>query len=75
MAADVATQPTFHAATPRLLFQGTYGTGNISSQDYDVTADDQRFLMVQSLEQPSSSASVNVVLNWAEGLKRLVPTK
>ena len=41
----------------------------------NVTVDDQRFLMVQPLEQPSSSANFNVVLNWAEGLKRLVPTK
>jgi eukaryotic-like serine/threonine-protein kinase len=72
MAAEVAAQPTFQVATSQLLFQGPYeGTTSISP-DYDVTAD-QRFLMVQRSEQ-SSPAHFNVVLNWFEELKRLVPT-
>ncbi len=73
MAAEVATQPTFQAATSRLLFQGPYeGTPSVSP-DYDVTADDQRFLMVQRSEQQSSPTDFSVVLNWFEELKRLVP--
>ena len=74
MAAEVASQPAFQPATSRLLFQGPYeGTTSISP-DYDVTADDQRFLMVQRSEQQSSPTDFNVVLNWLEELKRLVPT-
>ena len=74
MAADVSTQPTFQVATSRLLFQGPYeGTTSISP-DYDVSADDQRFLMVQRSEQQSPLAHFSVVLNWFEELKRLVPT-
>jgi serine/threonine-protein kinase len=74
MAAEVAREPTFHAATSRLLFQGPYEAGNIGSPDYDVTADDQRFMMVQPSEQQSSSGDFNVVLNWFEELKRVAPT-
>jgi Tol biopolymer transport system component len=75
MAAEVATQPTFNAATPRLLFRGPYETTNTTGPDYDVTADDQRFLMVQPSEQQSSTTDFNVVLNWFEELKRRVPPK
>jgi Tol biopolymer transport system component len=74
MAAAVATQPTFQAATSRLLFQGPYEGTNTFSPDYDVTVDDQRFLMVQASEQ-SRPTDFNVVLNWFEELKRLVPVK
>ena len=75
MAAAVATQPTFQAATPRLLFQGPYEGTTTLSPDYDVTVDDQRFLMVRASEQRSPPADFNVVLNWFQELKRLVPTK
>ena len=74
MAADVATQPTFQAATSRLLFQGRYQGTNAISPFYDVAVDDQRFLMVQESEQRSPRADFNVVLNWDQELKRLVPT-
>jgi len=30
--------------------------------------------MVKSLEQENGSTQINVVLNWLEELKRLVPT-
>jgi hypothetical protein len=40
-----------------------------------VSADGQRFLVVKATEAASRSASqINVVLNWIEELKRLVPT-
>ena len=74
MAVEVITQPTFQASTSRLLFQGSYERTATISPEYDVTADGQRFLMVQPLEQRSPSTEFNVVLNWFEELKRLVPT-
>ncbi len=42
---------------------------------YDVTADGQRFLMVQNAANIDSAApaSLIVVQNWHEELKRLVP--
>jgi hypothetical protein len=75
MVAEVATQPTFHADNSRILFQGPYTATTTTSPEYDITADDQRFLMVQPSEQQSPTTSFNVVLNWVEELKRLVPTK
>jgi hypothetical protein len=47
---------------------------NTTTQDYDVTADDQRFLMTHTSRQQSSMTGFNVVLNWAESLKRVTPT-
>ena len=41
-------------------------------RDYDPTPDDQRFLIVKRGKE-SLPTEINVVLNWAEELKRLVP--
>ena len=43
---------------------------------YDVTADGQRFLMVQPAGGTDSAAPVPIIVvqNWPEELKRLVPT-
>ena len=71
---SVQTEPTFKMlAAPRILFQGSYYFGSFDwASNYDVTPDGQRFVMVK---QPETSATqINVVLNWFEELKRLVPT-
>ncbi len=40
-------------------------------QHYDISSDGQRLLMIrEQREEPQ----INVVLNWSEELKRLVPT-
>jgi serine/threonine-protein kinase len=66
MVVPVRTNPSLNVGDPKLLFEGNY----VSS--YDVTADGQRFVMIKPGEQ--ESAQINVVLNWFEELKRLVPT-
>jgi serine/threonine-protein kinase len=69
----VQTGATFKAEKPRLLFEGSYSynfTGKTSN--YDVTPDGQRFLMVEEAEE--GQTQIQVVLNWFEELKRLVPT-
>ncbi len=75
MAAAVETKPVFAAAKPRLLFEGHYETGMYSSfqPNYDVAPDGQRFLMIKSSEQESAAAQLNVVLNWSDEVRRLVP--
>jgi hypothetical protein len=40
-----------------------------------VRSDGQRFLMIKEGEQAASATQINVVLNWFEELKRLVPTQ
>ena len=65
MAVDIVTEPQFSAAKPRLLFEGRYGS-------YGIAPDGQRFLMESERKE---ATQINVVLNWFEELKRLVPTK
>jgi serine/threonine-protein kinase len=68
IAVDVRTGSSFSAGVPRPVFalQGRY------HEDFDVTPDGQRFVMVQESENPPPT-QINVALNWGEALKRLVP--
>jgi serine/threonine-protein kinase len=76
MAVDVTTQPGFSAGRPRMLFEaGMYLPTPATHQNYDVSPDGQRFLMLKPGEQQGQAATqINVVLNWFEELKRRVPT-
>ena len=69
MAVEVETEPGFEAQTPRSLFEASFRLGQ-----YDVAPDGQRFLFVVPVGG-SAPDQINVVLNWAEELKRLVPTE
>jgi len=71
MSVEINTQSGFSAGTPKPLFEGHYQTLTASTPNYDISADGQRFLMLQAAEQ---SAQINVVLNWFEELKQKVPT-
>ncbi len=71
MAVDITTDPTFTSGTPKLLFEGEYFTYGPRAE-YDVTPDGQKFLMIKTREQ--QVAELNVIQNWFEELKRLVPT-
>jgi Tol biopolymer transport system component len=49
MAVDIATEPSFTASNPRMLFEGAYlGSRSAEVPNYDVSADGQRFLMVKA---------------------------
>jgi len=72
MGVEITTEPTFRAGNPRLLFEGLHQRGTGNSPFYDVTPNGQRFVMVQT--QETESTQINVVQNWFEELKRLVPT-
>jgi hypothetical protein len=73
MVVSVQTEPTFRRGRPEVLFEGTYLSSGFTSgyQYYDISPDGQRFLMIK--ETGSEQAPINVVLNWFEELKRLVP--
>jgi serine/threonine-protein kinase len=72
MAVEITTTPAFRAGTPRLLFEGRYMFSPNGVAAYDVAADG-RFLRVQPMHPDPPTNQINVVLNWAEELKRLVP--
>jgi Tol biopolymer transport system component len=71
---SVQTEPTFSAGRPSALFEGSYYSSSISIglQYYDISPDGQQFLMIK--EAGAGQDQINVVLNWFEELKRLVPT-
>ncbi|HKF58523.1 MAG TPA: hypothetical protein VKJ45_23990, partial [Blastocatellia bacterium] len=74
MVTAVETTPVFTAAKPRLLFEGHYETGfSAFERNYDLSSDGQRFLMIKPGEQESAATQLNVVLNWSDELRRLVP--
>jgi serine/threonine-protein kinase len=69
MVVNIQTEPTFTAGSPVVLFTGRYTSTLVVN--YDISPDGQRFLMIKEEEGPGQ---INVVLNWFEELKRLVPT-
>jgi hypothetical protein len=58
-----------------MLFEGPYLLTPLTYPQYDVSADGQRFLMLNPVEQAQAAPiQINVVLNWFEELKQKVPT-
>jgi serine/threonine-protein kinase len=75
MVVSVRTEPTFRESRPRVLFEGSYVSHSapIGMQYYDISPDGKRFLMLKETEEQAQN-QIQVVLNWSEELKRLVPT-
>jgi hypothetical protein len=75
MVVDVATQPSFRAGRPRLLFEGRFNRVSLhpGHPNFDVSADGQRFLMIRG-EQDPAPTQVNLELDWTEELKRKTAT-
>ena len=75
MTVDITPLPNFSAGRPTLLFEGQYEPTRVSSANYDVSPDGQRFLMLKASEaQEGAPTQINVVLNWFEELRQRVPT-
>ena len=72
MVVDVSGSGDLTFSQPRQLFDQRYVFQNVSLANYDVSPDGQQFVMVKD---ETGSGRLNVVLNWAEELKRLVPTR
>ncbi len=76
LAASVTLTPTFAPGPAVKLFENAnyFGSGSaLSGRTYDLSLDGSRFLMIKQLPTDEAAALV-VVLNWFEGVKRLVPT-
>lgn len=65
-------------SVPAELFKGDFsGDGGDAWPSYGV-APDGRFLMMHDVEvpnQPEATQQINIIVNWFEELKRLVPVK
>ena len=79
MSVPVSSGPAFSWGTPMKLFANNFyvGRGLVSRGGiYDVSPDGRRFLMLKTVGDPgelAEPATVVVVKNWGEELKRLVP--
>lgn len=72
MEVPVRTEPEFGVGTPAVVFRKEFKSGVYNTLSYDVTADGQRFLMIErNLEMIPNE--LNVVLDWNEELRRKVP--
>ena len=75
MAVPDKTDPAFEHQSPQEVLEWPYDLGN-EGRSYDVSPDGQRFLTVKpnKLDEDAPPPQINIVLNWFEELKRLVPT-
>ena len=74
MAVDVQAQP-FRVGRPKVLFTGRYlQTDSQRRTDYDV-APNGDFVMLSVAEGDQTATQINLLMNWFEELKRLVPPK
>jgi hypothetical protein len=73
MAVEITTTPMFKAGMPRVLVEGRYMYNSNQAAGYDVSPDGQRFLRVQPLHPDPPSNQINLVLNWFEELRRVLP--
>ncbi len=72
MVVGITTEPTFTQGSPAVLFTGNYQQTSFGNPQYDVAPDGQRFLMIK--QEQTGVTQINVIQNWFEELKRLVPT-
>lgn len=70
MAVEVQSGSDLKLSQPQLLFESeAFAEGS-----YDVSADGERFVMIDVSDAPQPPTELVLVQNWAEELKRLVPT-
>jgi hypothetical protein len=76
MAVAINAESSLQASAPEKLFEGDYQAPNASRQVYDVSLDNQRFLMIKNVasDDIGEATRVIVVENWFDELRRLVPT-
>ena len=67
MAVSITESPELRASAPRVLFGGKFVWDR--ADNYDITPDGQRFVMVQRTADDGTTEQLRVVLNWAEELE------
>jgi len=73
MVVSVRMDPNFDFGNPQIILEESYPPlPGALGRTYDVSPDGERFLMIKTGE--TGADTINVVLNWFEELKRLVPT-
>jgi Tol biopolymer transport system component len=73
MVVPVTTGSTFSKGTPTLLFEGDFEGPVRIHPNYDISPDGQQFVMID--EPGGRLGQINIITNFHEELKRLVPTE
>ena len=60
---------------PRQLFELPRWTGQMFRTNYDVAPDGEQFVVIRSLAPEPTARRIPVVLNWAESLKTIAPSR
>ena len=55
-----------------MLFEGSYMFGDTEGQEFDVSRDGSRFLMLKPQRLPAATP-LSVIVNWFDDLRRRVP--
>jgi serine/threonine-protein kinase len=82
VAVDLRTEPTFSVGKRVVLpIDAIFASGNFVETNYDLTPDGKQFVVVTPAENPagdmnrSPAQQIEFVVNWADELRRLAPTK
>jgi serine/threonine-protein kinase len=67
--AEIITEPMFSIGEQRVLFSSRPYERDANHRAYDVSADDQRFVMIRQTALGASGAKLVLVENWFEELK------
>jgi serine/threonine-protein kinase len=72
---SILTEPTVQVGSPELLLEGRFvGSSSFWGRVYDISPKGDFFVLIEEGEtQPATQ--INIVLNWFEELKRLVPRR
>lgn len=73
MVVSIKTDPHLSWSDPKMLFEGTY-LMLTDTRNYDIHPNGQRFLLVGEIDQEVDDQQINIIINWFDELKRLVPT-
>jgi serine/threonine-protein kinase len=79
MVVDVTAGDALTLSKPRVLWEGRYmagvgsscGMAGPTSANYDVTADGQRFLMIEDTSETAECRLLRVVANWSTELRNI----
>ncbi|MHC4532589.1 MAG: protein kinase domain-containing protein [Planctomycetota bacterium] len=71
---SIITEPTIQVGSPELLFEGRFfASSHLWGRNYDISPRGDFFVLIEEGEtQPATQ--INIVRNWFEELKQLVPT-
>jgi eukaryotic-like serine/threonine-protein kinase len=72
MAVDVVQSTPMSFGKPHVLFEGSFIFGGTESQDFDVSRDGRRFLMLKP-QRVYEPIPLSVIVNWFDDVRRRAP--